>query len=499
MQFPPVNWHEGLFLQPHHFQAWDRHWSERVSKGEQWHSPYSYGILDLAINPDALAAGFFQIDSLRCKTMGGTLIETSTGATLERRDLRHALDCLSSSQSTTASPSNSVNEERRRGQASLHSSCLDIYIGVPRLKLGARNVDPPEHRNGSRFRTQWLDLPDELDAACVKPVELRELNAQVLFHTDDLAGFDVLKIARVRRGESDASIARLDSHYVPPLLDCSSNALLRTQVLSSLYDIVHQCSESIARQLIDRGSGLNGTSSIDMQRLIALQAVNPAAAVLSVMATTRGIHPLNLYLELSRLCGSLDLLQPNRRSQRIDSYDHENLGGILFELKRRIQSSLVELQKSPYQHVAFLGYEHGMSAKLDKSVFQNASRFFIGVHCGECDPGVIQSALTQGQLDWKIGATRTVERLFTARAPGIRIERLQEAPTLFPNPEEWLYFEVLDTGSTLWKDVESTGSLTLRFCDSCIQNREQLPGQRHIDLLFGKARFQLQFALLGVP
>ncbi len=114
------------------------------------------------------------------------------------------------------------------------------------------------------------------------------MNAQVLFHTDDLAGFDVLKIARVKRGDSDASIAKMDAHYIPPLLDCASNQLLRTQLLSSLYDIVQTCSETIARQLLERGSGLNGSSSIEMQRLIALQAVNPAAAVLSVMANTRG-------------------------------------------------------------------------------------------------------------------------------------------------------------------------------------------------------------------
>ncbi len=43
MQFPAVNWHEGLFLHPHHFQAWDRHWTERVSTGEQWQSPHGYG------------------------------------------------------------------------------------------------------------------------------------------------------------------------------------------------------------------------------------------------------------------------------------------------------------------------------------------------------------------------------------------------------------------------------------------------------------------------
>ena len=74
MQFPAVNWHEGLFLQPHHFQAWDRHWSERVTAGEQWQNPYFYGITEIAINSAALAAGHFQLDALKARTPAGGAI-----------------------------------------------------------------------------------------------------------------------------------------------------------------------------------------------------------------------------------------------------------------------------------------------------------------------------------------------------------------------------------------------------------------------------------------
>ncbi len=96
--------------------------------------------------------------------MGGTLIETTTGASLERRDLRTALDSLVLSPSSTGTQSQATMDEKRRGNNSTQSCYLDVYIGVPRLKLGTRNVDPPEHRKRISFRTQWLDLPDELDA-----------------------------------------------------------------------------------------------------------------------------------------------------------------------------------------------------------------------------------------------------------------------------------------------------------------------------------------------
>jgi predicted component of type VI protein secretion system len=266
-----------------------------------------------------------------------------------------------------------------------------------------------------------------------------------------------------------------------------------------MQDIVSQCSEMLARQIVERGSGLNAANAVDMQRIIALQAINPAASVLGVMSNTRGIHPLNLYMELARLSGTLDLLCPQRQSQRLSPYDHERIGEIFFDLKRRIQESIGALRNEPYHHFAFVGYERGLVATLDRPLLVKSKRFFLGVQLGDCEPNALCTALAQGQIDWKIGATRSVERLFAARAPGIEVARVLDPPTLFPNPDEWVYFEIQDTGSTLWKEIESTGSISIRFCESVIQNPRQLPGQRHIELQLGQSKHRLQFSILGVP
>ncbi len=211
MQFPAVNWHEGLFLQPHHFQAWDRHWSERVSTGEQWLNPFSYGILSIAINEAALSAGYLQIDSLRCKTPGGVLIDFGVGHQSDRRDLRPAFHGTSDQSSQGSSSA--------RGMEGNGSQRLDVFIGVPRLKLGNKNVDPVQHMNGARFRAHWLDLPDEVDAATVRPVELRQLNAKILLGTDDLAGYDVFKLPE----SSAAHTTRQSSSSTQPISHQSWN------------------------------------------------------------------------------------------------------------------------------------------------------------------------------------------------------------------------------------------------------------------------------------
>ncbi len=213
-------------------------------------SPWLW-LLEIAINRDALASGFLQIDSLRCRTPGGSLIDWANGSKVERRDLRPALDS-----------SLAIREKHPRSNStdapSAQESCyVDVYVGVPRLKLGHSNVDPQGHANGSRFRAQWLDLPDELDAACVKPVELRELNARILLSNEDLAGFDVLRIARVRRNEEDGVQVRIDGNYIPPLMECSASRLLQTEILSSLCDLLQQYCDQYAKQVSDSGGAFH--------------------------------------------------------------------------------------------------------------------------------------------------------------------------------------------------------------------------------------------------
>jgi type VI secretion system protein ImpJ len=490
MQFPAVNWHEGLFLQPHHFQAWDRHWTERICTGERWQAPHSYGVLEFEINTDALAAGFLQVDVLRCKTPNGALIEWLHGGGSERRDLRPALEQAIHASAEVPQSSSSAWQDR-----SHHA--VDVYVGVPRLKLGNQNVDSPEHRNGSRFRAQWLDLPDETDAASVQPVELRELNARLLLSTDDLAGFDVLRLARVRRSEQDDVQVKLDPHYIPPLMDCAASSLLKTQILSSLYDLLQQYSEMYAKQVMDAG-GLHANTPVDIQRLMLLQIVNPVASVLRVLAHSKGIHPMTLYIELARLAGSLDLLHPNRVAKPTAPYDHENLGGILFELKRRVVNAVEGLHKAPYRQCVFLGNERGLQVSLDRSMMNSVKRWFIGVHQTSMSVDALQRLLTSGQLDWKIGSVESVERLFTMRAPGIEIKRSPDIPGVLPKASNWHYFEIASTDVPAWQDVKSTGTMAIRFRDSLLVHQDEHIGAKEIQLQMGQEVVGLQFALFGV-
>ena len=51
----PVYWYEGMFLQPQHLQAADRHAVESLRRSEDWFHPFDWGFRAIDIDRDAVA------------------------------------------------------------------------------------------------------------------------------------------------------------------------------------------------------------------------------------------------------------------------------------------------------------------------------------------------------------------------------------------------------------------------------------------------------------
>jgi predicted component of type VI protein secretion system len=160
--------------------------------------------------------------------------------------------------------------------------------------------------------------------------------------------------------------------------------------------------------------------------------------------------------------------------------------------------SIESLQRPPYRQMTFVGNEHGMHVTVDRNLFASHRRWFLGIHKGSMDAETVHRAMSPGNLDWKMGSQDQVERLFTQRSLGVEIKRCSGSPAMLPKGDEWLYYEVIDMERSPWKDVESTGTLSIRFGDTILLHRDRLPGQRSIQVQFGSHTLHLQFALFGV-
>src|SRR5437899_1222543 len=93
----PVHWYEGLFLQPHHLQAMQRHAQERTTSERRLGWPYPYGVIESRLSTDALANMLVQFDRLRVIMPSGLLVEFPDSADLPPYDIKSAFQSTSAS------------------------------------------------------------------------------------------------------------------------------------------------------------------------------------------------------------------------------------------------------------------------------------------------------------------------------------------------------------------------------------------------------------------
>ncbi|MCA9024281.1 MAG: type VI secretion system baseplate subunit TssK [Planctomycetaceae bacterium] len=470
MRHLPVHWYEGLFLRPHHFQAHERHWQEALFASVSWDHPHYWGILEMDLSRDALAAGQLEVRTLRARMRDGTLVDRSDGNPLDRVDLKSAFDV---------------------------ASTVTAYLAVPRLHLGEQNVG----NNGAgshRFRENRMLLQDEANGGNDQEVSFRELDVQIRLSTDELSGFETLPIGRFRRTGESSGATELLLDYIPPTITLRSWAPLG-ELYRDICDIITRKRDVLASQVAAGGMGFDMHAPDDVQRVLMFITLNQLLGGLQAYATTRHVHPFVAYTELCRAVGALDAFDRSRIGESVPAYDHDDLGTVFRTLRSRIENAIRSVQDHPYYQRYFQGVSSRMQVTLEPEWFHSDWQWFVGVRKGDLSDTELQDLLSPGKLDWKLGSARQVEMLFTQRLPGLQLRPVGHKLPVLPPQRDWMYLEVPRTDSPAWRDVQDSQTLAIRFRDSLILNRDRLQGERRILVDDQGDPVSLEMALFAVP
>src|ERR1700722_13591587 len=130
-----VYWHEGMFLQPHHLQAAERHGAFVNQLGAQWDQYHNWGLRSIELREDALANHRLVVRRLEARLKDGTLVvvRPDDGA-LPALDLKAALE---------------------------GESALKVFLAVPVLRLGRANVCEHSDGDDGRYLLDALEIEDE--------------------------------------------------------------------------------------------------------------------------------------------------------------------------------------------------------------------------------------------------------------------------------------------------------------------------------------------------
>src|SRR5438270_8962591 len=86
-----VDWHEGMFLRPHHFLAAQQYHSYQANLSQRWDLHYNWGLRAIQLNLEGLSNSRFVVLSLKARLRDGTLVAIPEDGVLPVLDLKPAL------------------------------------------------------------------------------------------------------------------------------------------------------------------------------------------------------------------------------------------------------------------------------------------------------------------------------------------------------------------------------------------------------------------------
>lgn len=473
----PVHWSEGMFLRPQHFQAADRHWAELVATTQQWSDQYNYGLRRLEISRESLGNFQFEVTLCHARLRDGTLLSIEGPNALRRVDLKAAF---------------------------AKQAEVMLYIAVPRLSMGRMNVQrgtpgPNDPDQGSlyRFAERILHIEDQTTGGNDQEIEVLAMNCRLLTSLDDLAGFEVLPVARVKRASAEEATPEVDADYIPPLLAIDAWSPLAIELVRGIYDKIGQKIEVLRQRAMHRKMSLSSHQPGDLEDLLMLMTLNSANAVLHCLTFAQGVHPFVVYRELCRTVGDLSIFADSRTVGDLPAYDHDDLSRIFRWIKLRLDELLEVRQALEYEQRYFVGVDHGMQVSIEPAWLHSSWDWYVGVSAQNLSNAECRELLRPGKLDWKMASSQQIELVFRHGLPGIEQIELTQVPRALP-PHGWVYYAV-QRGNSAWRDVLASQTLALRFTEELIGNLAKLPGQRQLEVVLPHKRAVMEFALFAVP
>lgn len=485
MQYEQVAWLEGMFLRPHHMQAAERNVQELIRSHISLDQGYAYGLRTISFSKEAIANGQFELSECHARLRDGTVIWISVGQEPDRKELGGA----TSVQARTLSDVFETEES------------IDVYLAVPKLRLGRTNT-LPDKGGDHRYVSTESQVPDENAGGNEQEICQRALNVRLMLGNENLAGFETIRIARVKRSGAREAAPELDQDYIPAVLACDAWPELARDYVRAVYDIIGQKIDVLSAQVTSRGI-LQAASvqTTDLNRVLMLHALNEGFASLRSLAFARGVHPLVAYTELCRIVGSLSIFRSDRRPGEIPLYDHDDLGRIFRWVREEIRSLITGVSEYKFERRDFIGAGRGLEVEIDEDWFGTDWDWYIGVQHLKINAQQCRDLLKPGRLYWKLGSSGKVDFMYRLSVPGLE-KQLEERmpPRALPQSDNWLFYSVKH-GGPIWDQIkaQSPPTLAARFNEEFITNLDTLHGQKDLHFDTRDLNGTLRLSLFAVP
>ena len=439
----PIFWHQGLFLQPHHFQLNDLYNQSLSAPWFKYAAPFFWGAGQFKIRESALSNSIFDMAHGEFLFPDNTLAVLGENAVIQPRSFESVWE----DQGTPFSIYLGLKNWDNHGGNVMASDMDDDLSDVSRRFLcdGPPKTVNDLHGDGPEAQIKQMDF-------LVKIIWETEIHL--------MGDYQLIPIAQVVRHLDEIVVS---DAYIPPCLNFQGSA--------TLAGIIKEIKEQLTaktRQLetLKRSKGIHTAEfgSRDMVYMLALRSLNRYLPLLNHQTSIRQTHPWLLYGVLKQIVGELSSFSAEVNSDGeledgtalLPAYDHKKLWACFSAAQQLITRLLDEITSGP-EYIIPLHFDGTFfSADLSPDIFQGYCHFFLVLET-QSDRESLFDAIKHIA---KLGTRETLPILIAQSLSGIKLEYLELPPQELPRKTDAEYFRI-DHNQKQWAPVEESHNISL--------------------------------------
>ena len=426
-----VLWSEGMFLTPHHFQQWDRHYEDLIIRQRRIGEPRGWGLTELKVNEDALANGEFILSRASGVLPDGLLFDV---------------------------PDRDISPKSRQIGASFDpkKESLGVYLGSPLVKpgLAAVRMDGASSERPARYLRKTASVSDANTGTSDREIASAVKDLRILFEGEPLDDYVTLKIAAL--GRTATGSFTLKENYIPPCLHIAASPYLST-ILRRIVEILSTKSSDLSKQRRSRSAGLVEFTMSEAASFWLLRTVNAALPPLVHSYHRSQTHPEDVYIEMARLAGELFTFASDGHPKDVPLYMHDDLAatfGGIEEILRRLLETTIATRCTP---IALEKAREGLyTGRVPDEQMLEKAQFYIAVMAGVPEEKVVREV----PLKAKISSLDRVNLLIAQAVRGVPVKHLPTPPAEIPVQPGRCYFLLQKSGEH-WDAVKSSRTMSI--------------------------------------
>ncbi len=439
----PLFWHQGLFLQPQHFQLGDLYTQSLLEPIYRFIQPYFWGSGNCEIQDASLGTGTFSLTRGEFLFPDRTFVRLPENAVIEARPF---------------------NEDWIEG-----GKPLTVFVGLKKWSPVGENVTVlSKLENLGDVTTRFATVADPEAIADLHEggteAEVKRLShvLKIFWSTekDRLGDYVLLPVAQLERSGEEVVLSQ---KFVPPCLAINNSGFL-LNLVKEIRDQLAARAYQLESYKQDRGIHTAEFGSRDMVYLLALRSLNRYVPLLVQASQSPQVHPWQVYGLLKQIIGELSTFsqgvnvmgEAEDGSSLVPPYDHEGLWRCFSSAQALIIRLLDEITAGPEYVMQLLFDGTYYAAELNPAIFEGRNRFYLLFETEE-DPNTVLDAM---QKIAKLGSRESLPILIARALPGVRVEHLPAPPQELPRRARSVYFQI-DHNSDQWGQVQKANNIAL--------------------------------------